>query len=72
MKCVYPDYNEGLLNLLASLRQYFHLDPLYKTHPDADRYLAEKPDNVFVLLIDAMGLKYWNVIFPKILFCVRI
>ena len=57
MKCVYPDYNEGLLNLLASLRQYFHLDPLYKTHPDADRYLAEKPDNVFVLLIDAMGSK---------------
>ncbi|MBQ4375177.1 MAG: alkaline phosphatase family protein [Erysipelotrichales bacterium] len=57
MKCVSPDYHAGLLNFMASVKNYFGLDNEYDTLAEADRFLAEKPDNVFVLLIDAMGSK---------------
>jgi len=52
---IFPDYNNSLLNLMASLRKYYGLDHNYQTLDVVDKELAKNYKTVIILLLDGMG-----------------
>ena len=49
-------YEESILSYVASMRNYFGLDSSYDSNKEFDKMLEEKkPNNIFLILVDAMG-----------------
>ncbi|MCF0111433.1 MAG: alkaline phosphatase family protein [Erysipelotrichaceae bacterium] len=65
MKTVKPDYQTGLINLMASILKYHGCEPTHNTHPVADQILSRRYDSVFLLLIDGMGEKILEEHLPE-------
>ena len=55
------DYNNSIVNLSCSVLKYFNVPVKHSTLQEADRILEErKPNNVVILLFDAMGISILN------------
>ena len=61
------DYNNSIVNLSCSVLKYFNVPNIrHSTLPEADRILEErKPNNVVILLFDAMGISILNRHLPE-------
>lgn len=58
MKCIYPNYNECIVNLSASIEKYFGETPRHTSLLEVDELLKNKnPKNVIVILYDGLGSK---------------
>ena len=55
MEICYPDYDESLLSLTASVLRHYGAETGHKSLPELDDLLAKKPKNVVILLFDGMG-----------------
>lgn len=51
----YPDYNNSLVNLSASILKYYELPYNHNTLSYIDKYLEKKYKNIVILLCDGMG-----------------
>ena len=61
-----PDYKNSIVNLSCSVLKYFNVPVKHSTLPEADRILEErKPNNVVILLFDAMGISILNRHLPE-------
>jgi len=60
-----PNYDNCLLNLMASIRRHYGLPTTYKTNSIADLELAKNYKNVIVLLLDGLGNKIIEKNLPK-------
>ena len=61
-----PDYNNSIVNLSCSVLKYFNIPVKHSTLPEADRILEERnPNNVVILLFDAMGISILNRHLPE-------
>ena len=61
-----PDYTNSIVNLSCSVLKYFNVPVKHSTLPEADRILEErKPNNVVILLFDAMGISILNRHLPE-------
>ena len=61
-----PDYTNSIVNLSCSVLKYFNVPFKHYTLPEADRILEErKPNNVVILLFDAMGISILNRHLPE-------
>lgn len=50
-----PNYDNCLLNLMASIKKHFSLPISYQTNPIADNELKKNYKNIVVLLLDGLG-----------------
>ena len=55
MKTRLPDYNNCLVNVIASVAKYYGVKTGHATLPEIDEALKKKPKNVVVMLLDGMG-----------------
>ena len=61
-----PDYTNSIVNLSCSVLRYFNVPVKHSTLPEADRILEERnPNNVVILLFDAMGISILNRHLPE-------
>ena len=56
-KLVVPRYEKSIVNLMASVMNYYGVESIYKTVPEVDQSLMEKPKHVLLLVFDGMGEK---------------
>ena len=60
------NYDNSILSYIASIRNYFALDSSYHANEDFSNYLNKrKPEKIFLLLIDAMGISIIEDLLPK-------
>ena len=52
---MFADYQNGLVNLSASILKSFGVEPAHPTLPQMDALLARPFSNVVVMLLDGMG-----------------
>ena len=52
---MFADYQNGLVNLSASILKSFGVEPAHPTLPQMDALLAHPFSNVVVILLDGMG-----------------
>lgn len=51
------NYDDSILSYIASIRNYFALDSSYQANKEFSDYIDKrKPEKIFLLLIDAMGI----------------
>lgn len=56
MKCLYPNYEEGLVNVVCSVEKYFNVTCEHNSLKELDDVLNEqKPKNVVLFLFDGFG-----------------
>jgi len=65
MKIVKPDYQQGLLNLMSSIMKHYGCETDYDTHKVADEILQQKYDNLFLILVDGMGVRLIEKMLPE-------
>jgi Uncharacterized proteins of the AP superfamily len=65
MKIIKPDYQQGLLNMMASIVKHYGGETDYSTHTVVDEILQQKYDNLFVILVDGMGVKLIEKMLPE-------
>lgn len=60
------DYNRSILSYIASIRNYLGLDSSYEADKDFYNYInSRKPEKVFLLLVDAMGISIIEKLLPE-------
>ena len=53
---MFVNYEESVLTYIASIRRYFGLQSAYESDPSLNEVLErQRPEKVFVLLVDGMG-----------------
>jgi len=57
MNVLYPDYDNSLISLMNSIRDFFDCEVFHPTLKEADELLTEEIKNVVVILFDGMGSK---------------
>lgn len=56
MNIKYPDYNNGLINVICSIESYFGIKPKHRTLPILDKILKKNNNkNVVLYLFDGLG-----------------
>lgn len=56
MNCILPDYENGLVNAMSSIKEYFNIETNHSTLLVLDEYLKEKDyKNVVLVLFDGLG-----------------
>ena len=65
MKIIKPDYDQGLLNIMSSIVKHYGCESDYNTHLVVDEILRRKYDNLFLILVDAMGSKVIEKMLPE-------
>lgn len=56
MKMVYPDYNNGLINIISSVEKYFGVTTNHKSLKKLDKILKDNnPNNIVLALFDGFG-----------------
>ncbi|PKK96591.1 MAG: nucleotide pyrophosphatase, partial [Tenericutes bacterium HGW-Tenericutes-3] len=59
-KILYPDYENSILNVTASLLKHYHADTDYQTIPCLDESLKRHSKHVILVLLDGMGVNILN------------
>lgn len=62
---IYPDYNNGILNLANSILKNFGAEYSHPTLKTLDKFLDKKYRNVVLMVFDAMGSRNLADIMPK-------
>ena len=55
MKTLFPDYDNGLVNVMSSILKYFNIYHKHKSLGKLDDVLKKKPKNVVLVLFDGLG-----------------
>lgn len=56
MKYMFPDYDNGLINVICSIENYFGIKPSHKTLPKLDEIIKENNNkNIVLFLFDGLG-----------------
>lgn len=65
IKTIKPDYHNSILNVSASLLQYYGADTIYDDIPELRQVLEQGFKHVFLLLLDGMGMNIINQFLKK-------
>lgn len=56
-KIIYPDYNRSIINITASILQYFGCETKYPALKELSKEYLDKFDNIIFLVVDGLGAK---------------
>ncbi|MGN1417496.1 MAG: phosphodiesterase, partial [Oscillospiraceae bacterium] len=51
----YPDYNNGIINIISSIRKYYRTSAAYPTLKELDRCLNRFYKNIVLIMMNGMG-----------------
>lgn len=57
---LYPDYENGLVNLISSILKHYGVEPYHSTLPTLDIILKKDYKNIVLMLFDGMGTDILN------------
>lgn len=65
MKIKYPNYDDSILSLTASVLKHFGVETIHESLPYFDNLLDKNPKNVVIMLFDGMGTALLRKHLPK-------